>query len=184
MLFRWFGMGCWKLFEKHYFTCHTKIEVLAKPLVWTGPWIKPAAANLPATNCNIATSQHYPRCCSDIRIFWSTKSTISTIWVSGQNKIDIKISLSLIRLMKKLTLNFFDIFFSWNSIDCIWYDKRQNSRVCLPWRHFWIAHASFWHGSLLLLDIPPTNFPLYSLMLLINPTASLQAPQSCHDDRD
>ena len=84
--------------------------------------------------------------------------------------------------MKKLTLNFFDIFFSWNSIDCIWYDKRQNSRVCLPWRHFWIAHASFWHGSLLLLDIPPTNLPLYSIMLLINPTASLQAPQSCHDE--
>ena len=84
--------------------------------------------------------------------------------------------------MKKLTLNFFDIFFSCNSIYWIWCDKRQNSRVCLPWRHFWIAHASFWHGSLLLLDIPPTNLPLYSIMLLINPTASLQAPQSCHDE--
>ena len=87
--------------------------------------------------------------------------------------------------MKKLTLNFFDIFFSWNSIDCIWYDKRQNSRVCLPWRHFWIAHASFWHGSLLLLDIHQQIFLcMYSLMPLINPTASLQAPQSYHDDRD
>ena len=84
--------------------------------------------------------------------------------------------------MKKLTLNFFDTFMSWNSIYWIWCDKRQNSRVCLPWRHFWIAHASFWHGSLLLLDIPPTNLPLYSIMLLINPTASLQAPQSCHDE--
>ena len=23
----------------------------------------------------------------------------------------------------------------------------------IPWRHFWIAHASFWHGNLLLPDI-------------------------------
>ena len=65
--------------------------------------------------------------------------------------------------MTKLTLNF--LTYSIFLVQHDWYETKFES--LLPWRHFWIAHASFWHGSLLLLDIPPTNLPLYSLMPLI-----------------